>query len=212
MQNATTMFGNMDVVVDYVNSRSSELGYTLEYGTLRDYFQAIRDPRPHSSSSHHGGASGWVEARHTDFMPYALEPATPPVDTTSAPAPQHQVRNTDAGAVPGTASTLPEQNWWSGEFTSWPLMKKMTRIGAAKLRAAEQLAALTMLRQTPANFTANMRLIEPLRRASAEAQHHDAVDGTSTAPLYPRYSPCATTFSVLWGSFSSQVCSSMNTS
>jgi len=61
-------------------------------------------------------------------------------------------------------------------------MKKMTRAGAAALRAAEQLNTLALLNGQPHAQTANNSVkIGVLRRASAEAQHHDAVDGTSPA-------------------------------
>ena len=71
---------------------------------------------------------------------------------------------------------------FAGEFTSWPLMKKMTRAGAAALRSAEQLNTLGALAGQPSAQTAlNSGGIAALRRASAEAQHHDAVDGTSPA-------------------------------
>lgn len=48
------------------------------------------------------------------------------------------------------------QNWWVGEFTSWPILKKRTRRAAATLRSAELLhTTLSVQRQPGAkNLTA----------------------------------------------------------
>ena len=203
-------------IVSYVNAHASDLGFTLEYGTLRDYFRALPEAAkpgaaPSSAPPASGGrmhlnptvvAHSWPVSERTDGIPYALLPNEPPVaePPTGRLAAVVNADNTDAtvahrgtafseasaasagaGAATG-AATLPEQSWWSGEFTSWPLMKKLTRAGAAELRAAEQLNTLGLLHGQPSAQTAdNIKRIGALRRASAEAQHHDAVDGTSPA-------------------------------
>jgi hypothetical protein len=112
-----------------------------------------------------------------DMLPYALIPFEPPVEEIQRPppppSPQPPLPTSSAGS-------LPTQSWWSGEFTSWPLMKKMTRAGASALRSAEQLNTLACLQGESAPTTQQNGVdIAVLRRASAEAQHHDAVDGTS---------------------------------
>jgi len=153
-QNATAMFLNMDVAVDYVNNNSDTLGFTLEYATLTDYFEAVRQL----------GIDFGPATRRDDFFPYATFATDSWSNTSSA-----------------TTSSLPVQNWWTGEFTSYPLMKKLTRKGAAKLRATEQLVSASLLLQNTSQLVDALELVGRLRQASAEAQHHDAVDGTSPA-------------------------------
>ena len=151
-QNASQMFDNMDRVIAFVNARSEQLGFTLQYATLREYFH-----------ERGGGAANSTAVPRTDMLPYALDVGTPPLGQAPPPPP-------------------PQQNWWTGEFTSWPLMKKMTRAGAAVLRAAEQLsAAAAVLPAAAPAVSADAAALDSLRAASAEAQHHDAVDGTSPA-------------------------------
>lgn len=103
-------------------------------------------------SALHAANHLWQTAQHGDFLPY------------SDPAP--------AG-----------QHWWSGEFTSWPILKKRARRAASTLRSAELLRTAAdsgnVTRLTSSTAASIDEGIISLRKASAEVQHHDAVDGTS---------------------------------
>ena len=152
------MFVNMDAVIHHVNADASS-SFTLEYGTLADYFAAEREANNEATPGVQRPSVQQKPIRRSDFLPYALPANEPPLRSTP----------------PAT----PPQSWWSGEFTSWPLMKKRTRMGWARLRSTEQLMAMHVLRHPLGHMETD--LVRTLRVASAEAQHHDAVDGTSPA-------------------------------
>ncbi|XP_006893736.1 PREDICTED: epididymis-specific alpha-mannosidase [Elephantulus edwardii] len=61
--NASVQFSNMDVVLDRVNNRSAELGISVQYATLADYFSALHDLN---------ATWGWRGPQ--DFLPYSSEP------------------------------------------------------------------------------------------------------------------------------------------
>ena len=154
------MFVNMDAVIRHVNADKS-LPFTLEHGTLAEYFAADREASIEVTPGVYSPLLQSRAIRRSDFLPYALPANEPPLQSTPPVTPPAH------------------QSWWSGEFTSWPLMKKRTRLGWARLRSTEQLMAMHMM-QHPRDH-AEMDLVRTLRVASAEAQHHDAVDGTSPA-------------------------------
>ncbi|XP_056431544.1 epididymis-specific alpha-mannosidase [Gadus chalcogrammus] len=61
--NASVQFSNMDPLMDYINHHSQELGVTVQYATLREYFHAV----------HQSGLS-WDVRGSEDFLPYSTEP------------------------------------------------------------------------------------------------------------------------------------------
>eukprot|EP00937_MAST-01D_sp_MAST-1D-sp2_P006929 g6929.t1 len=178
----------MDVVIDHINARhrAGELNFTAQYATLAEYFAALNASRSRPAR--------WARRERHDLVPYALDVGTAPLGGATA----ERAGAVGAAGVPAGSAARPrprlgsrqqppvQQNWWTGEFTSWPLMKKMTRAGAAVLRAAEQLRTTALLRASGGGKQRDQDVnddvaLDALRRASAEAQHHDAVDGTSPA-------------------------------
>ncbi|KAM6949540.1 epididymis-specific alpha-mannosidase [Aplochiton taeniatus] len=61
--NASVQFQNMDPLVDYINQNSKEFGLTVQYATLREYFQAV-----------HQSNLSWEVKGSEDFLPYSTEP------------------------------------------------------------------------------------------------------------------------------------------
>ncbi len=61
-QNATLVFSNTDLLLNYMNAHSADYGFTLRYGTLSEYFQAIFDTQ-----------TTWPVRSHTDFFPLAYK-------------------------------------------------------------------------------------------------------------------------------------------
>ncbi|KAM4811420.1 epididymis-specific alpha-mannosidase isoform X1 [Urocitellus parryii] len=61
--NASVQFANMDPLLDHINNRSQELGVSVEYATLGDYFRAL-----------HALNISWAVYNHHDFLPYSSEP------------------------------------------------------------------------------------------------------------------------------------------
>ncbi|NXU56557.1 MA2B2 mannosidase, partial [Turnix velox] len=61
--NASVQFSNMDLLLDYINKHSDELGVTAQYATLGDYFQAIYNRN-----------LTWEIRDSQDFLPYSTEP------------------------------------------------------------------------------------------------------------------------------------------
>ena len=114
---------NMDRVLEHINANADKLGFTAQYATLAEYYAALNASRARPLR--------WPRLERHDLLPYALDVGTAPLGGPEA----HVARPPQV-----------QQNWWTGEFTSWPLMKKMTRAGAAVLRGAEQLYATALLR------------------------------------------------------------------
>ncbi|XP_006877377.1 PREDICTED: epididymis-specific alpha-mannosidase, partial [Chrysochloris asiatica] len=61
--NASVQFSNMDPLLDHINSRAAELGVSVQYATLADYFSAL-----------HALNATWNTRAHQDFLPYSSEP------------------------------------------------------------------------------------------------------------------------------------------
>uniref|UniRef100_A0A8C6QNE0 Alpha-mannosidase n=1 Tax=Nannospalax galili TaxID=1026970 RepID=A0A8C6QNE0_NANGA len=61
--NASVQFANMDPLLDYINSHSSQFGVLVQYATLDDYFRAL-----------HSLNITWHVRDHHDFLPYSSEP------------------------------------------------------------------------------------------------------------------------------------------
>ncbi|KAM9677390.1 LOW QUALITY PROTEIN: epididymis-specific alpha-mannosidase [Trichechus inunguis] len=61
--NASVQFTNMDPLLDHVNSRTAELGVSVQYATLADYFGAL-----------HALNTTWGVRGHQDFLPYSSGP------------------------------------------------------------------------------------------------------------------------------------------
>lgn len=58
--NAGMQFANMDLLLSFINTHSSQLGITVEYATLSSYFQAV-----------HAHNATWDVRGHQDFLPYS---------------------------------------------------------------------------------------------------------------------------------------------
>ncbi|KAM7224827.1 hypothetical protein CapIbe_024088, partial [Capra ibex] len=60
--NASLQFTNMDIIMEYVNSKASELSLSMKYATLSDYFRAV-----------HSDQVSWQVRDHRDFLPYSSD-------------------------------------------------------------------------------------------------------------------------------------------
>uniref|UniRef100_A0A8B9LIP3 Alpha-mannosidase n=1 Tax=Astyanax mexicanus TaxID=7994 RepID=A0A8B9LIP3_ASTMX len=61
--NASVQFTNMDMLMNYINKHSTEFGVTVQYATLKEYFQAV-----------HQSDLSWEVRGSQDFLPYSTEP------------------------------------------------------------------------------------------------------------------------------------------
>ncbi|XP_030047027.1 epididymis-specific alpha-mannosidase [Microcaecilia unicolor] len=61
--NSSVQFSNMDPLLDYINSHAGEFGVTVQYATLRDYFQAV-----------YNRSLVWDVRNDEDFLPYSTDP------------------------------------------------------------------------------------------------------------------------------------------
>uniref|UniRef100_A0A3B1J3W4 Alpha-mannosidase n=1 Tax=Astyanax mexicanus TaxID=7994 RepID=A0A3B1J3W4_ASTMX len=61
--NASVQFTNMDMLMNYINKHSTEFGVTVQYATLKEYFQAV-----------HQSNLSWEVRGSQDFLPYSTEP------------------------------------------------------------------------------------------------------------------------------------------
>ncbi|KAM4854437.1 epididymis-specific alpha-mannosidase [Thomomys bottae] len=60
--NASVQFGNMDPLLDYINSRAAHFGVSVQYATLGEFFHAL-----------HSLNATWSVRDHHDFLPYSSE-------------------------------------------------------------------------------------------------------------------------------------------
>ncbi|XP_054995952.1 epididymis-specific alpha-mannosidase [Sorex araneus] len=58
--NTLQQFSNMDLIISHINQRVSELGVSVEYTTLEEYFRALHELRV-----------TWTVRDHHDFLPYS---------------------------------------------------------------------------------------------------------------------------------------------
>ncbi|XP_029942917.1 epididymis-specific alpha-mannosidase isoform X2 [Salarias fasciatus] len=61
--NSSVQFANMDPLMAYINQNGQELGVTVQYATLSEYFQAV-----------HKSGLVWDVRGNEDFLPYSTEP------------------------------------------------------------------------------------------------------------------------------------------
>ncbi|XP_069877906.1 epididymis-specific alpha-mannosidase-like isoform X1 [Dipodomys merriami] len=61
--NASVQFANMDPLLDHINSRTAELGVSVQYATLGEFFHTL-----------HTLNATWSVRDHHDFLPYSSEP------------------------------------------------------------------------------------------------------------------------------------------
>ncbi|KAJ5077890.1 alpha-mannosidase [Anaeramoeba ignava] len=129
-------FGNMDKLLNYINSHQEKYNVTAHYSILSEYFESINKEQVNFPIL---GAD--------DFFPYYL-------------------------------LDFPIENkWWSGFFTSWPLLKGLIRSSNANLFTIE--FANTIYNSKYRTTTPLIQNILPLRNAVALTAHHDAITGTS---------------------------------
>ncbi|XP_060769798.1 epididymis-specific alpha-mannosidase isoform X1 [Neoarius graeffei] len=60
--NASVQFRNMDVLMNYINQHSEKFGVTVQYATLKDYFQTLYQSN-----------MSWEVRGSQDFLPYSTE-------------------------------------------------------------------------------------------------------------------------------------------
>ncbi|XP_019116863.2 epididymis-specific alpha-mannosidase isoform X2 [Larimichthys crocea] len=61
--NSSVQFNNMDPLMKYINENSKDLGVTVQYATLGEYFQAVYQSN-----------LVWEQRGSEDFLPYSTEP------------------------------------------------------------------------------------------------------------------------------------------
>eukprot|EP01156_Anaeramoeba_ignava_P009750 Anaeramoba_ignava/a462_222.p1 GENE.a462_222~~a462_222.p1 ORF type:complete len:1193 (-),score=426.68 a462_222:53-3631(-) len=129
-------FGNMDKLLNYINSHQEKYNVTAHYSILSEYFESINKEQ-----------INYPILGAQDFFPYYFLP----IPTRSG--------------------------WWSGYFTSWPLLKGLIRSSNANLFTIE--FANTIYNSKYRTTTPLIQNILPLRNAVALTAHHDAITGTS---------------------------------
>lgn len=75
------------------------------------------------------------------------------------------------------------ESFWTGYFSSKPVLKRAARAAERFLRASEMLltrVALTTRNEETNGIPAWYTLLEDYRQATAQIQHHDGITGTST--------------------------------
>ncbi|EFA78443.1 hypothetical protein PPL_09095 [Heterostelium album PN500] len=160
-QEASMQFGNMDLLIAYINSNSS-YNVNIRYATLSEYFQAVEmETQP----------SDFPDVSDTDYFTYT------------------QCLANDYANFNNCI------NYWSGYFTSFPLLKQTVRDSDSILRSIEILFSLASA--TPSSeYTFDSQFVfealELHRNVSGILTHHDAVTGTAKEYVRNDY------FNMLW--------------
>lgn len=152
VEEAEAQFRNYQMLFDYINSNPS-LNTEAKFGTLEDYFTAVRDEAERINYSSPGVVgSSLVEGFPSlsgDFFTYADR----------------------------------QQDYWSGYYVSRPFFKAVDRVLEQTLRATEMMVALTLgccRRAHCEKFAmAFSYKLTAARRNLALFQHHDGVTGTA---------------------------------
>ncbi len=71
-----------------------------------------------------------------------------------------------------------ERAYWTGYYTSHPVLKQYIRASANVVRIAELLFTFAQAHGYNINVTAAAAQLEVMREALGVAQHHDAISGT----------------------------------
>eukprot|EP00943_MAST-04B_sp_MAST-4B-sp1_P008064 g8064.t1 len=152
--NATLNMKQMDYIINYINKNPNKFGLTVQYATLTEYFDALNAIK----------TVEWPErgiGTNLSFLPLGT-----------------------VSQYPGFYNESTEMSWWSGFFTSRPILKRKARVASSFLVTAERLYIQSLF----FNLGNSSRIIVPgnnlpdgimnLRRAVAVVQHHDAIPGT----------------------------------
>ncbi|GLU02006.1 hypothetical protein SLE2022_192790 [Rubroshorea leprosula] len=149
---AEAQFRNYQLIFDYINS-SPSLNAEAKFGTLDDYFRALREETERINYSRPGEVGsvqvGGFPSLSGDFFTYADR----------------------------------QQDYWSGYYVSRPFFKGVDRVLEQTLRASEMLMALLLgycqraqCEKLPTGFAYKLTAA---RRNLALFQHHDGVTGTA---------------------------------
>ncbi|KAF6174497.1 hypothetical protein GIB67_004691, partial [Kingdonia uniflora] len=157
---AESQFRNYQAIFDYINSNSN-LNAEAKFGTLEDYFQALREEADRINYTLPGEVgSGQVTGFPSlsgDFFTYADR----------------------------------QQDYWSGYYVSRPFFKAVDRVLEQTLRASEMMVALLLgycqkptCEKFPTSFSYKLTAA---RRNLALFQHHDGVTGTAKTHVVEDY-------------------------
>ncbi|KAL6071637.1 Alpha-mannosidase 2, variant 2 [Balamuthia mandrillaris] len=80
-------------------------------------------------------------------------------------------------------------NYWSGFYSTRPLLKAIIRMAEARVRAMDAMLSLSLVSSSSlaSSFAELMERAEEARRLVALLQHHDAITGTCTVRAYRDY-------------------------
>ena len=203
-QNAAKQYGNMDRLIRAVNTRFDDWGVNVRYGTLREYFALINTDLGNENkksftngaftghgngvitsssrkSSNHGhksqsSAAAWP-VFEGDFMPLGTN------------------ENVYTSQIDWNISKANEETeYWTGHYTTRPLMKQLvSRAGGAR-RTSEIALSLACAKNREPHAGAGP-VVDPValcnssgappadllmvRKVTAAVQHHDSITGTS---------------------------------
>jgi len=161
-RDASVNWGNMDKLFDYIRGHPTlSQGINFQYGTLSHFMDAVKSYVPKNATD-----AIPTKGPHIDFLPYDTCWYDPDFS--------------------GYGSCI---GYWSGYYSSRPIIKKATRVASDSIRVLDQLIALTDLKKSSdsPDRTAAIEANEVYQRANGLAQHHDAITGTMKPPVLVDY-------------------------
>eukprot|EP01080_Neovahlkampfia_damariscottae_P000459 gene459-6870_t len=134
------MFGNMTLMIDYINENRSKFKMNLKFSLLSDYFEAIEKE------------TSWPKRNEQDFFPYKDN----------------------------------DKSYWTGYFTSYPVLKKLTRLLESSLKSSQILSVASNIDMKRNNKNDFARILIG-QQNNGEMQHHDGITGTAKTHVRQNY-------------------------
>jgi hypothetical protein len=159
-QNAHKQYSNMDALMETINSNFGRFGVNVQYGTISDYMDLINQQ---------ADWPGWS----SDFMPLATN------------------GNVYTSQVSGSAAEVnSDSGYWTGHYTTRPLMKGLVARANGVKHTSEIAATLACARRgwraAPSSNSTTLCNRQPdddlmlAREVTGVLQHHDNIPGTSS--------------------------------
>lgn len=177
-QNAHKQYSNMDRLIKYINANFDRFGVHVVYGTIGDYMKTVAVPE--GSDAESSGSAGTAARAQPDWPTYAGDffPLATNLNVYSD--------QLDWNVEDSDKST----EYWTGHYTTRPLMKSLTARAGAVRHAAEIAASLRCAADNPPAFCSNGAAAREApapgaadlllaRAVTSVLQHHDSITGTS---------------------------------
>jgi len=162
-------YSNMDLIMETVNAHFDKWAVHVQYGTLSEYFALINTDASNAvtaPTARVNQASIWP-SYSGDFMPLGTN---------------NNIYNSQIDW--NVTKMNVDTEYWTGHYTTRPLMKHLTAAAGIAKHSSEIAASLYCARHTSTGAdmcdpTAALSDLMLVRKVTGALQHHDSITGTS---------------------------------